>query len=64
MSTTTDDASMDTNRKAGVENVDKARLKKGLKSVSQHSQECPNYTPLGHGPPSQDIGTQYYDCEL
>ena len=64
MSTATDNASMDTNKKAGVDNPDTTRLKKGVKSTSQTSQDCPNYTPLGHGPPSKDIGTLYYDCKL
>ena len=49
------------NKKASVAaNMDKARVK-NLKSTSQTSQECPNYTP--QAPPSKDIGTMYYDCK-
>ena len=61
MNATTDNTNIDTNKK--VENPEKTRLRKDIKSASQTSQECPNYTPLGHGPPSKDIGTMYYDCK-
>ena len=49
-------ANMDTNKTSGNDNPDHARLKK-VKS-HQHSQD---YSPQGHGPPSKDIGTMYYD---
>ena len=62
MSTTTDNSNIDTNKKAGKDNQDHARLKKCLSH--KHSQECPNYSPQGHGPPSKDIGTMYYDCKF
>ena len=62
MSTTaTDNTNVDTNKKSGKENPDMSKLKK-CKS-HQHSQDCPNYSPQGHGPPSKDIGTMYYDCK-
>ena len=41
--------------------IDKSRIK-SLKSTSQTSQECPNYTP--QAPPTKDIGTMHYDCKL
>ena len=62
MSTTTDNSNIDTNKQAGKDNQDHARLKKSLSH--KHSQECPNYAPQGHGPPSKDIGTMYYDCKF
>jgi hypothetical protein len=63
MSTKTkDNSNVDTNRKSEKENPELSKLKK-CKS-NQHSQECPNYSPQGHGPPSKDIGTMYYDSKF
>ena len=62
MSTTTENSNIDTNKKSGKDNPDHARLKKCLSHKT--SQECPNYSPQGHGPPSKDIGTMYYDCKF
>ena len=63
--TAADNSNMDSNitqsrKKSGPENPDRSRLKKCV----SHSQECPNYSPQGHGPPSKDIGTMYYDCKF
>ena len=55
MSTATDNASMDTNRTSGKDNPDHARLKK-IKS-----QKSEGHVDGGHGPPTKDIGTLYYD---
>ena len=51
-------ANMDTNKTSGNDNPDHARLKK-VKS-HQHSQDL-GHVQGGHGPPSKDIGTMYYD---
>ena len=59
MSTATDNSTMDTNKKS---EKDDARLRK-CKS-NQLSQECNNYSSKAQGPPSEDIGTKYFDCKF
>jgi len=55
MSTTVDNSTMDSNKKSEKENQAHDRLKK-YKS-QQYSQDAPQ----AQGPPSQDIGTKYFD---
>ena len=58
MSTTVDNSTMDSNKKSEKENQAHDRLKK-YKS-QQYSQDAPQ----AQGPPSQDIGTKYFDSKF